>query len=550
MRMMLSTTLAYILRIYKLIATSNLTIQFGPKPLFENVNIKFADGNRYGLIGANGAGKSTFMKIIGGDLEPSAGSVSLESGLRLGKLRQDQFAFEDQLVIDVVMMGHTEMWAAMQERDAIYVDPAATDDDYMRAAELEAKFAEYDGYTAEARASELLLGLELPIEQHRLRMSEIAPGWKLRVLLAQALFSNPDVLLLDEPTNNLDIHTIRWLEGVLNGFDSTMVIISHDRHFLNQVCTHMADVDFGEIRVYPGNYDDYMLASTQARERLLANNAKAKERIAELQDFVSRFAANKSKSRQATSRLKQIDRIKAEQVEVKPSSRQNPYIRFEQNKPLHRFAINAEKLGKAYEQPVISSFNAMIEAGQKVAIIGANGVGKSTLLRLLAKDLSPDAGELKWAENADIGYMAQDVSDQFESDLTVFDWMAQYRQPGDDDQAVRSVLGRLLFSADDIVKKVSILSGGEKNRMTFGRMMLGRHNILLLDEPTNHLDMESIESLQMALEKYQGTVVVVSHDRQFISGIADRIIEILPDGEIIDYSGDYDAYLASRGLEQ
>ena len=550
MRMMLSTTLAYILRIYKLIATSNLTIQFGPKPLFENVNIKFADGNRYGLIGANGAGKSTFMKIIGGDLEPSAGSVSLESGLRLGKLRQDQFAFEDQLVIDVVMMGHTEMWAAMQERDAIYVEPAATDDDYMRAAELEAKFAEYDGYTAEARASELLLGLELPIEQHRLRMSEIAPGWKLRVLLAQALFSNPDVLLLDEPTNNLDIHTIRWLEGVLNGFNSTMVIISHDRHFLNQVCTHMADVDFGEIRVYPGNYDDYMLASTQARERLLANNAKAKERIAELQDFVSRFAANKSKSRQATSRLKQIDRIKAEQVEVKPSSRQNPYIRFEQNKPLHRFAINAEKLGKAYEQPVISSFNAMIEAGQKVAIIGANGVGKSTLLRLLANDLSPDAGELKWAENADIGYMAQDVSDQFESDLTVFDWMAQYRQPGDDDQAVRSVLGRLLFSADDIVKKVSILSGGEKNRMTFGRMMLGRHNILLLDEPTNHLDMESIESLQMALEKYQGTVVVVSHDRQFISGIADRIIEILPDGEIIDYSGDYDAYLASRGLEQ
>lgn len=550
MRMMISTTLAYILRIYKLIATSNLTIQFGPKPLFENVNIKFADGNRYGLIGANGAGKSTFMKIIGGDLEPSAGSVSLEPGLRLGKLRQDQFAFEDQLVIDVVMMGHTEMWAAMQERDAIYMDPAATDDDYMRAAELEAKFAEYDGYTAEARASELLLGLELPIEQHRLRMSEIAPGWKLRVLLAQALFSNPDVLLLDEPTNNLDIHTIRWLEGVLNGFDSTMVIISHDRHFLNQVCTHMADVDFGEIRVYPGNYDDYMLASTQARERLLANNAKAKERIAELQDFVSRFAANKSKSRQATSRLKQIDRIKAEQVEVKPSSRQNPYIRFEQNKPLHRFAINAEKLGKAYEQPVISSFNAMIEAGQKVAIIGANGVGKSTLLRLLANDLSPDTGELKWAENVDIGYMAQDVSDQFESDLTVFDWMAQYRQPGDDDQAVRSVLGRLLFSADDIVKKVSILSGGEKNRMTFGRMMLGRHNILLLDEPTNHLDMESIESLQMALEKYQGTVVVVSHDRQFISGIADRIIEILPDGEIIDYSGDYDAYLASRGLEQ
>ncbi len=532
-----------------MISTSNLTIQFGPKPLFENVSVKFSDGNRYGLIGANGSGKSTFMKIIGGDLESTSGSVTLDPGLRLGKLRQDQFAFEECQVIDVVMMGHTEMWAAMQERDAIYMDPEATDDDYMRAAELEAKFAEYDGYTAEARASELLLGLEFPIEQHRLLMSEIAPGWKLRVLLAQALFSNPDVLLLDEPTNNLDIHTIRWLGDILDGYDSTMIIISHDRHFLNQVCTHMADVDYGEIRIYPGNYDDYMLASAQARERLLANNAKAKERMADLQDFVSRFAANKSKARQATSRLKQIDRIKSEQVEVKPSSRQNPFIRFEQNKALHRLAVSAEKLNKSYDQPVIKNFNAMIEAGQKVAIIGANGVGKTTLLRLLANDIKPDSGEVKWAENADIGYMAQDVSEQFEATVNLFDWMTDFRQAGDDDQAVRSILGRLLFSADDIVKQVSVLSGGEKNRMTFGRLMLGRHNILLLDEPTNHLDMESIESLQMALEKYKGTVIVVSHDRQFVSGIADRIIEIMPNGEIVDYFGDYDGYLASRGLE-
>lgn len=532
-----------------MISTSNLTIQFGPKPLFENVSVKFSDGNRYGLIGANGAGKSTFMKIIGGDLEPTSGSVTLEPGLRLGKLRQDQFAFEEYKVIDVVMMGHTEMWAAMQERDAIYMDPEATDDDYMRAADLEAKFAEYDGYTAEARASELLLGLEFPIEQHRVLMSEIAPGWKLRVLLAQALFSNPDVLLLDEPTNNLDIHTIRWLGDVLDGYDSTMIIISHDRHFLNQVCTHMADVDFGEVRVYPGNYDDYMLASAQARERLLANNAKAKERMAELQDFVSRFSANKSKARQATSRLKQIDRIKSEQVEVKPSSRQNPFIRFEQNKALHRLAVSAEKVNKSYDEPVIKNFNAMIEAGQKVAIIGANGVGKTTLLRMLADDIKPDSGEIKWAENADMGYMAQDVSDQFEATVNVFDWMTEHRQAGDDDQAVRSILGRLLFSADDIVKQVSVLSGGEKNRMTFGRLMLGRHNILLLDEPTNHLDMESIESLQMALEKYKGTVILVSHDRQFVSGIADRVIEIMPNGDIVDYLGDYDGYLASRGLE-
>ncbi|CAB3723360.1 putative ABC transporter ATP-binding protein YbiT [Achromobacter deleyi] len=532
------------------ISTANLTIQFGPKPLFENVSVKFGEGNRYGLIGANGSGKSTFMKIIGGDLESSAGNVSLEPGVRLGKLRQDQFAFEDLRVLDVVMMGHTEMWAAMSERDAIYANPEATEDDYMRAADLEAKFAEYDGYTAEARAGELLLGLEIAVDQHNLPMREVAPGWKLRVLLAQALFSNPDVLLLDEPTNNLDINTIRWLENVLNGYQSTMIIISHDRHFLNQVCTHMADVDYGEIRIYPGNYDDYMLASTQARERLVSNNAKAKERVAELQDFVRRFAANKSKSRQATSRLKQIDRIKAEQVVVKPSSRQNPYIRFEQNKVMHRLAVTVENLTKAYDAPVIRNFSAMVDAGEKIAIIGANGVGKTTLLRLLATELAPDSGSVKWSDNADLGYMAQDVSDQFlQTDINLLDWMGDHRQPGDDDQSIRSVLGRLLFSADDLPKAPKVLSGGEKNRMTFGRLMLGRHNVMLLDEPTNHLDMESIESLQFALEKYEGTLVFVSHDREFVSGLATRVIEILPTGEIVDYRGGYEDYLSSRGIE-
>jgi ATPase subunit of ABC transporter with duplicated ATPase domains len=532
------------------ITTANLTIQFGPKPLFENVNVKFGEGNRYGLIGANGSGKSTFMKLIGGDLEATAGNVSLEPGMRLGKLRQDQFAFEDVRVLDVVMMGHTEMWAAMTERDAIYANADASEEDYMRAADLEARFAEFDGYTAEARAGELLLGLGIGVEQHNQPMREIAPGWKLRVLLAQALFSNPDVLLLDEPTNNLDINTIRWLEDVLNGYQSTMIIISHDRHFLNQVCTHMADLDYREIRIYPGNYDDYMLASTQARERLTANNAKAKERIAELQDFVRRFSANKSKSRQATSRLKQIDRIKAEQVEVKPSSRQNPYIRFEQNKVMHRLAVTVEKLSKSYDAPVIRDFSAMVDAGEKVAIVGANGVGKTTLLRMLAGDLAPDSGSLKWSDNADLGYMAQDVSDQFlQGDINLFDWMSQYRQPGDDDQSIRSVLGRLLFSADDLPKAPKVLSGGEKNRMTFGRLMLGRHNVLLLDEPTNHLDMESIESLQFALEKYQGTLFFVSHDREFVSGLATRIIEILPDGEIVDYRGGYEDYLGSRGID-
>jgi ATPase subunit of ABC transporter with duplicated ATPase domains len=531
------------------ISTANLTIQFGPKPLFENVSVKFGEGNRYGLIGANGSGKSTFMKIIGGDLEPSSGNVSLDPGVRLGKLRQDQFAYEDIRVLDVVMMGHKEMWDVMAERDAIYANPDATEDDYMHAANLETRFAEYDGYTAEARAGELLLGLEIPGEQHNLPMREIAPGWKLRVLLAQALFSNPDVLLLDEPTNNLDINTIRWLENVLNSYQSTMIIISHDRHFLNEVCTHMADLDYGELRIYPGNYDDYMLASTQARERQSAANAKAKERISELQDFVRRFSANKSKARQATSRLKQIDRIKSNAVEVKPSSRQNPYIRFEQEKVLHRLAATLESVSKAYDTPVIRGFSAMFEAGQKVAIIGANGVGKTTLLRLLAEDIAPDSGSVKWSENADKGYMAQDVSDQFQSDKNLFDWLSDYRKAGDDDQALRSVLGRLLFSGDDISKEVRVLSGGEKNRMSFGRLMLGRHNVMLLDEPTNHLDMESIESLQYALELYKGTLFFVSHDRQFVSGLATRVIEILPDGQIIDYQGNYDDYLASRGIE-
>ncbi len=533
-----------------MITASNLTIQFGPKPLFENVNVKFGEGNRYGLIGANGSGKSTLMKIIGGDLDSTAGNVFLEPGLRMGKLRQDQFAFEDLRVLDVVLMGHEEMWDAMSTRDAIYANPQATDEDYMAAADLEAKFAEYDGYTAEARAGELLLGLEFPVEQHQLPMREIAPGWKLRVLLAQALFSNPDVLLLDEPTNNLDINTIRWLETVLNGYQSTMIIISHDRHFLNQVCTHMADLDFRELRVYPGNYDDYMLASTQARERVSNANNKAKERVTELQDFVRRFSANKSKARQATSRLKQIDRLKASQVEVKPSSRQNPFIRFEQNKVMHRQAVTIEHIQKAFDGPVIRPYSAMVEGGEKIAIIGANGGGKTTLLRMLAGDLAPDRGTVKWSENADAGYMAQDVSDQFtQTDINLFDWMISYRQQGDDDQSIRSVLGRLLFSADDLPKAPPVLSGGEKNRMTFGRLMLGRHNVMLMDEPTNHLDMESIESLQLALEKYAGTLIFVSHDREFVSTLATRIWEIQAGGEVNDYRGTYEEYLSSRGID-
>ncbi len=525
-------------------------MQFGPKPLFENISVKFGDGNRYGLIGANGCGKSTFMKILGGDLEPSAGNVMLDANERLGKLRQDQFAYEEMRVLDVVMMGHTEMWAAMTERDAIYANPDATDDDYMKAADLEAKFAEYDGYTAEARAGELLLGVGVPIEQHQGPMSNVAPGWKLRVLLAQALFSNPDILLLDEPTNNLDINTIRWLEDVLNERNSTMIIISHDRHFLNQVCTHMADMDFGTLKVYPGNYDDYMLASSQARAQQMAANAKAKERVAELQEFVRRFSANKSKARQATSRAKQIDKIKVE--DIKPSSRQNPFVRFEGEKKLHRLAVEVQSLSKTYDRPIFNNINLMVEAGEKIAIIGANGAGKTTLLRCIGGmeicGLAPDHGVGKWAENANVGYMPQDPTEEFAVDKNLTDWMGQWTKEGDDDQAVRSILGRLLFGGDDVRKSVKVLSGGEKGRMMYGKLMLGRHNVLLMDEPTNHMDMESIESLNIALDKYAGTLIFVSHDREFVSSLATRILEV-KDGEVIDFQGNYEDYLKSQGIE-
>lgn len=534
-----------------MISSNNITMQFGAKPLFEKVSVKFGDGNRYGLIGANGCGKSTFMKILGGDLEPSAGNVSLDPGVRLGKLKQDQFAYEDLRVIDVVMQGHAELWAAIHERDAIYANPDATEDDYMHAAELEGKVAEYDGYTAEARAGALLLGVGIPTEQHNGPMSEVAPGWKLRVLLAQALFSDPDVLLLDEPTNNLDINTIRWLENSLNERNSTMIVISHDRHFLNQICTHIADVDYGSIQIYPGNYDDYMLASTQARERLLSDNARAKDKVSELHAFAQRFAANKSKSRQATARLKLADKIKENMVEVKPSSRQNPYIRFDydEKQKLHRQAFELTKLSKSFDKPLIQSLSLILEANQKLAVIGGNGVGKSTLVKMLVGALNPDSGSVKWAEKAQLGYFSQDHEEDFSEDITLFDWMKQWGQQGDDDQVIRGILGRLLFSGDDVKKSVKVLSGGEKGRMLYGKLILQRPNVLVMDEPTNHMDMESIESLNMALELFKGTLIFVSHDRQFVSSLASQVLELNGDGSYEYYTGGYEEYLESRGFE-
>ncbi|MFO1376714.1 MAG: ABC-F family ATPase [Steroidobacteraceae bacterium] len=533
-----------------MLVTTSLAIQFDAKPLFENVSVKFSDGNRYGLIGANGCGKSTLMKILGGELEPSAGNVALQTGMRLGKLEQNQFAYEDERVLDVVMQGHAEMWAAMQERDRIYADANATEADYMRAAELEGRFAEYGGYTAEARAGSILIGAGIDESKHNAPMREVPPGLKLRVLLAQALFSQPDVLLLDEPTNNLDIHSIGWLERALNDYDATMIIISHDRHFLNQVCTHIADLDYQQLKIYPGNYDDFMLASVQARQRVEAANAKARAQISDLQEFVRRFSANASKARQATSRKRQIEKIRIE--EVRPSSRQNPYIRFEQGRKLYRSAVTVEKLGFRYpgaDRDVFANLNFTIEAEQRVAIIGPNGIGKTTLMRLLAGELHPTRGRISWVENAEPGYMPQDPQAEFETKTDLFSWMSLWTGKADDDQIVRATLGRLLFSGDEVKKPVQVLSGGEKGRMIYGKLMLTRPNVLLMDEPTNHMDMETIESLQIGLEKYPGTLIFVSHDREFVSGLATRMIELRPDGSFVDFTGTYDEYLDMQGLE-
>jgi ATPase subunit of ABC transporter with duplicated ATPase domains len=530
------------------IVASGIAMQFGAKPLFSNVAVKFGGGNRYGLIGANGCGKSTFMKILGGELEPTAGTVAIDAHERVGRLRQDQFAYEAERVLDVVMMGHAEMWNAMKERDAIYANAEATEADYVRAADLEHKYAEYGGYTAEARAGELLLGLGVPKEQHDGPMSAVAPGWKLRVLLAQALFGDPDILLLDEPTNNLDIHSIRWLEDVLNRRASTMVIISHDRHFLSSVCTHMADVDYGQIRVYAGNYDDYMEASTLAKQQLEKDNAKAKDRIADLEEFVRRFRAHKAKARQATSRMKQIEKLKVE--DVVPSSRQYPFIRFvvDPKEKLHRLALEAKGLAKGYEKgkPLFRNLDLAIEAGEKLAIIGPNGVGKTTLLRCLAGNLAPDAGSVKWAEKARAGYWPQDSADEFKADETLAEWLGRWRRKdrAQDEQIVRATLGQLLFSGDDQKKSLKVISGGEGQRMMIGRLVLDMPNVMLLDEPTNHLDMESIESLNGALDKYTGTLIFVSHDREFVSSLATRVLELKPGGEVIDYRGGYEDYLA------
>lgn len=528
-----------------MISTANITMQFGEKPLFENISIKFQGGNRYGLIGANGCGKSTFMKILTGELKPSGGTVSISDGERLGILRQDQFAFESFRVVDTVIMGHRELWEIKKERDRIYALPEMSEEDGIKVAELEMEFAEMDGYMAESSASELLLGLDIPEDQHYGLMSEIAPGWKLRILLAQALFSDPEILLLDEPTNNLDINSIRWLEGVLNDRKATMVIISHDRHFLNGVCTHMSDLDYGALNTFPGNYDQFMIASTAIQEKMQTDNAKKEAKIKELKHFVSRFSSNASKAKQATSRQKQLEKI--ELADIRPSSRVSPYIIFNQSQKLHRNILEVSGLNKSFgDLHVLKDIEFLFEVGERVAIIGQNGIGKTTLLRTLVGELEADKGKIKWSDNINIGYYAQDHTADFEQDMTVLDWMSQFKSEKDDIQAMRGILGKMLFGKNDIIKRFKSLSGGEKGRMLFGKLMLQKPNVLVMDEPTNHLDMESIEALNLALDNYEGTLIFVSHDREFVSSLSTKVVELKEDG-MHYYSGNYEDYLKTQG---
>jgi len=527
-----------------LISTANITMQFGAKPLFENISAKFGDGNRYGLIGANGSGKSTLMKILSGTLAPSSGNVSITPGNKVATLSQDQFAFEQYSVINTVIMGDAELWQVKKERERIYALPEMSEADGMQVADLEAEFAEMDGYSAESRAGEILLQAGIAEEFHFGSMQQVAPGWKLRVLLAQVLFANPDILLLDEPTNNLDIHTINWLATVLNQRKSTMIIISHDRHFLNSICTHMADIDYGELRIYPGNYEAFMAASSLRREQLQSSNAKKSTELAELQQFVDRFSANASKAKQASSRAKKMEKIQLD--EVKASSRRTPYLTYQQEKKLHRQALVLENLSHDFDdETLFSDGNLILEAGARLAVIGENGSGKTTFLRCLMGEIEANQGDIKWSENATLSYCPQDSTADFDNELNLFDWMSQWRKPKHDDLMVRAMLGRLLFSADDNKKKVKVCSGGEKNRLLFGKMMMSDANVLLLDEPTNHLDMESIEALNQALAKYDGTVIFVSHDREFVSSLATRIIEI-KDQTMVNFQGSYDEYLASQ----
>ena len=525
-----------------MLTVSDVSLRFSDRKLFDDVNIAFTPGNTYGLIGANGAGKSTFLKILAGDIEPTTGHISLGPDERLSVLRQNHFDYEDERVIDVVIMGNERLYDIMKEKDAIYMKEDFSDEDGVRAAELEGLFAELGGWEAESEASQLLQNLNISEDLHYQNMSELANGDKVKVLLAKALFGKPDVLLLDEPTNGLDIQSISWLEDFLIDFENTVIVVSHDRHFLNKVCTHMADLDFGKIKLYVGNYDFWKQSSELAARLQADRNAKAEEKIKKLQEFVARFSANASKSKQATSRKKMLDKIELE--EIVPSSRKYPFINFKAEREIGNDLLTVENLTvKMDGETILDNISFILRPGDKTAIIGQNDIQTTALIRALADDIDYE-GTIKWGVTTSRSYLPKDNSKDFASGESILEWLRQFAEKGeDDDTFLRGFLGRMLFSGDDGVKKVKVLSGGEKVRCLLSKMMISGANVLLLDEPTNHLDMEAITALNNGLIKFPGVILFTSHDHQIVQTTANRIMEIVPGGKLIDKITTYDEYL-------
>ena len=526
-----------------MISANNITLRVGKKALFEDVNIKFTEGNCYGLIGANGAGKSTFLKILSGQLEPTKGDIVITPGQRLSFLQQDHFKYDAYPVLDTVIMGNERLYQIMKEKEAIYAKEDFTDEDGIRASELEGEFAEMNGWEAESDAATLLNGLGVDTEFHYTQMADLTGSMKVKVLLAQALFGNPDILLLDEPTNHLDLPAIEWLEEFLINFDNTVIVVSHDRYFLNKVCTHTADIDYGKIQLYAGNYDFWFESSQLLIKQMKEANKKKEEKIKELQEFISRFSANASKSKQATSRKRALEKIQLD--DMRPSSRKYPYIDFRPNREIGNEVLMVENLSKTIDGvKVLDDISFTLGREDKVAFVGANEQAITTFFKILTGEMEPDEGNYKWGVTTSQAYFPKDNTQEFDNDLTITDWLTQYSEIKDATY-VRGFLGRMLFPGEDGVKRVRVLSGGEKVRCLLSKMMISGANILILDEPTNHLDMESITALNNGLIKFPGVILFTSHDHQFVQTTANRIMEILPNGTMIDKITTYDEYLAS-----
>ena len=526
-----------------MISANNITLRVGKKALFEDVNIKFTEGNCYGLIGANGAGKSTFLKILSGQLEPTKGDIVITPGQRLSFLQQDHFKYDAYTVLDTVIMGNLRLYEIMKEKEAIYAKEDFTDEDGIRASELEGEFAEMNGWEAESDAATLLNGLGIDTEFHYAQMADLTGSMKVKVLLAQALFGNPDILLLDEPTNHLDLPAIEWLEEFLINFDNTVIVVSHDRYFLNKVCTQTADIDYGKIQLYAGNYDFWYESSQLLIKQMKEANKKKEEKIKELQEFISRFSANASKSKQATSRKRALEKIQLE--DMRPSSRKYPYIDFRPNREIGNEVLMVENLSKTIDGvKVLDNISFTLGREDKVAFVGANEQAITTFFKIITGEMEPDEGNYKWGITTTQAYFPKDNTQEFDNDLTITDWLTQYSEIKDATY-VRGFLGRMLFPGEDGVKRVRVLSGGEKVRCLLSKMMISGANILILDEPTNHLDMESITALNNGLIKFPGVILFTSHDHQFVQTTANRIMEILPNGTMIDKITTYDEYLAS-----